>query len=99
MKVSKIKEILKEKSKLLKVANECNFFEISKKDSSKAYGVLFDKLGLSTCFKDKKEKRNAELKFRKFFIKNTEVSFNSLYICSKTIVLLINPFINFLLDC
>ena len=80
MKVSKIKEILKEKSKLLKVAHECNFFEMSEKDSTKAYEVMFDKLGLSTCFKDKKVKRNSQLKFRNFFIKKTNVLIIYLYV-------------------
>ena len=72
---------------------------MSEKDSTKAYEVMFDKLGLSTCFKDKKVKRNNQLKFRIFFIKNTKVSFNNLSICSKTIVLLIIQFIYFSLGC
>ena len=37
MKVSKIKEILKEKNKLFEEANECNFFEKLEKDRTKAY--------------------------------------------------------------
>ena len=45
MRVSKIKDILKEKTnKLLQAAHQCNFFLILEKDTTKAYDVLFDKI-------------------------------------------------------
>ena len=75
MRVSKINKILKEKNKLFQAAHHCNFFKILEKDTTKAYDVLFDKLGLSTFYKNKTQKRNAQLKIRIFFEKNTEVSF------------------------
>ena len=60
------------------------FFEKSEKNKTKANEVLFDKLGLSTCFRDKKK---CPVQISNFLL-NPKVSFYLLSICSKIIVLI-----------
>ena len=68
-KKSVVKTLLCNEKKILKAAQDCNFFSLQKTDNKQAYLVLFRKLDILKIMPNNKRFKEAQEMFKMFFWK------------------------------